>query len=172
MYIFFSEWESFGCFSFFLFSFFCGFFFFFLFFPFSLSVSAVGSCLLGSLPLGVLLRRLRLRAPLGSCWGRSLGSFSLWSRFGVLLGSVFVVFFSVVSLWGLAWVGLCGLCFGVLLCGLCSVVGLWGLAWASSWASSWACGLLLLWVLFFFRAFFCPLGFSRGACGLWFVWFF
>ena len=145
------------------FFFFVGFFFFFLFFPFSLSLSALGSCLLGSLPLGVLLRRLRLRAPLGSCWGRSLGSFSLWSRFGVLLGSVFWVFFSVVSLWGLAW---------VLLWGLCSVVGLWGLAWASSWASSWACGLLLLWVLFFFRAFFCPLGFSRGACGLWFVWFF
>ena len=143
------------------FFFFVGFFFFFLFFPFSLSLSALGSCLLGSLPLGVLLRRLRLRAPLGSCWGRSLGSFSLWSRFGVLLGSVFVVFFSVVSLWGLAWVGLWGLCFGVLLCGLCSVVGLWGLAWASSWASSWACGLLLSW------AFFCPLGFFPG--GLWFV---
>ena len=48
------------------------------------------------------------------------------------------------------------------------------LAWASSWASSWAspcpfgaCGLLLPWVLFFFRAFFCPLGFFPG--GLWFV---
>ena len=108
MYIFFSEWESFGCFSFFLFSFFCGFFSFF-FVSFSFSFSA-----------GVL--------SLGSCWGRSLGS--CWGRAGVVLGSC------------------------------------WGRAWASSWASSWAWVLLLSW------AFFAPWVFSRGACGLRFVWFF